>query len=115
MDNRQRLREIFSDEAFVKHLFDQETPEDAQKVLEEKDVIVTIDQIVKYKELLEKHVNGEINLEEMSEKDLEEITGGLITEGLLVIGGLLAFTGLMLTGGAAYLVNEEKRRRGRRW
>ena len=48
-------------------------------------------------------------------KELEEISGGLITEGLITIGLILAGTGLMLTGGAAYLVDYEKRRKGRRW
>ena len=71
--------------------------------------------VQKYKEILEKHLNGEINLGELSEEELEEISGGLITEGLITIGLILAGTGLMLTGGAAYLVDYEKRRKGRRW
>ena len=115
MNNTQRITEIFSDEGFVNELLSQESPEDVQKLLESKDIIVSVEAIIKYKEILEKHLNGEINLGDLSEEELEEISGGLITEGLITIGLILAGTGLMLTGGAAYLVDYEKRRKGRRW
>jgi hypothetical protein len=56
--NEERIKEVFSDEAFVKELFSKETPEEVQAMLEDKDIELSIDEIVKLKELLEKKVEN---------------------------------------------------------
>lgn len=89
--NEERIREVFSDEAFVKALLEKETPEQVQALLLEKDIEMTADEICKVKELIEKQLNGEINMEELSDEDLEKISGG--------IGGFITFCVIVTTAG----------------
>ena len=72
--NEERIKEVFSDEAFVKELFSKETPEEVQAMLEDKDIELSIDEIVKLKELLEKKVENPDA--ELSDEDLEDVAGG---------------------------------------
>ena len=76
--NEERIKEVFSDEAFVKELLSKETPEEVQAMLAEKDIDVTIDEIVKLRELiikkLQKAQSGE---EELGDEDLEDVAGGV--------------------------------------
>lgn len=69
--NEAKIKEVFSDEQFVKELFELETPEAIQSALADKDIDVTLDDIVKTRELLAKYNNGELSKEE-----LESIAGG---------------------------------------
>ena len=72
--NEEKIKEVFSDEAFVKELFSKETPEEVQAMLEDKDIELSIDEIVKLKELLEKKVENPDA--ELSDEDLEDVAGG---------------------------------------
>ena len=72
--NEERIKEVFADEAFVKELFSKETPEEVQAMLEDKDIELSIDEIVKLKELLEKKVENPDA--ELSDEDLEDVAGG---------------------------------------
>ena len=72
--NEERIKEVFSDEAFVKELFSKETPEEVQAMLEDKDIELSIDEIVKLKELFEKKVENPDA--ELSDEDLEDVAGG---------------------------------------
>ena len=42
----ERIKEVFSDEEFVKELFSKETPEEAQAMLAEKGIDLSIDELV---------------------------------------------------------------------
>ncbi len=65
--------ELFSDEQFVKKLFNLETPEEVQAVLADNDVEISVEEILKIRELLIKKENGEL-----SDEELEEVAGGLV-------------------------------------
>ncbi len=77
--NEQKMKEIFSDEQFVKALLGLETPQEVQKVLAEKEIDVTLEEIVKTKEILAHYTTGEL-----SEEDLEMVSGGFLLEGIIL-------------------------------
>lgn len=99
--NEERIKEVFSDEAFVKQVLEQDTPEQVQALLAEKEIDFTIEEIVKIREIIEKQVKGELHIEELTDDDLENVSGGtgiLIAVGVIV-GGLVV--GAVVGGGAA--------------
>ena len=110
--NEERIKEIFSNEEFVKQLLKQEDSEQVQALLIEKDIDLSIEDICKIQELMIKQIKGEINLEELSEEELEEVTGGF---GLtLVIGSIVcAIAGAVGGAVTVYAVYEDSGRR--RW
>jgi len=95
--NEKRIKEVFSDEAFVKELVSKETPEEVQALLEDKDIEMSVSEIVKLRELLEK--KAEDPNAELSDEDLEDVSGGVIPLMIaaavapLVIFGVVAGTG----------------------
>ena len=44
--NEEKIKEVFADEEFVKKFFGKETPEEAQDLLAEKDIDVSIEELV---------------------------------------------------------------------
>ena len=90
--NEKRIKEVFSDEEFVKELFSKETPEEAQALLAEKEIDMSIDELVKLKDLvaakLQAAENGEST--EITEEDLADVAGGVAVlfaiMGLVVVG-----------------------------
>lgn len=50
--NEAKIKEVFSDEAFVKELLEKETPEEVQEILEKKDIELSIEEIVNLREML---------------------------------------------------------------
>ena len=90
--NEERIKEIFADEEFVKELFSKETPEEAQALLAEKGIDMSIDELVKLKDLvaakLQAAENGEST--ELTEEDLADVAGGVAVlfaiMGLVVVG-----------------------------
>jgi len=90
--NAERIKEIFADEEFVKELFSKETPEEAQAMLAEKEINMSIDELVKIKDLvvakLQAAENGEST--EITEEDLADVAGGVAVlfaiMGLVVVG-----------------------------
>ena len=90
--NEERIKEVFSDEEFVKELFSKETPEEAQALLAEKEIDMSIDELVKIKDLvaakLQAAENGEST--EITEEDLADVAGGAAVlfaiMGLVVVG-----------------------------
>ena len=90
--NEERIKEVFSDEEFVKELFSKETPQEAQALLAEKEIDMSIDELVKLKDLvaakLQAAENGEST--EITEEDLADVAGGVAVlfaiMGLVVVG-----------------------------
>ncbi len=93
--NEATIREVFSDEVFVRGLFALETPEEVQAAMAGKGLELTVEQVIKIKELIIKKLDTG---RELSEEELEDVTGG----GILVLGLALAAASLatgLLAGG----------------
>lgn len=103
--NEERIKEIFADESFVKQLLEQDTPEQVQSLLASKEIDLSIAEIEKVCELIMKQINGEINVDELSDEDLEDVAGGALAEMILLISCLAGVAavaaGGSLAGGAA--------------
>ena len=98
--NVDKLKEVFSDEAFVKSLFELESAGEVQTVLKEKGVELTEEEIFAIREMFLKVADGEISVKqleqwatqaergELSEELLEQVSGGSVlgTIGLALIG-----------------------------
>lgn len=74
MMNETAIREVFSDENFVKGLFELETPEEVQQALRQKDISLSVAEIEHVRELLLKQKESG---QELSEEELESVTGGI--------------------------------------
>ena len=111
--NEERIKEVFSDEEFVKELFSKETPEEAKALLEEKDIDFSVEDIIKLREILlakiEQQASGEEG--ELGEDELEEVSGGALP--FFVIAAALAPVILYAVGFGAVGIAEAVRRR--RW
>ena len=112
--NMVKMKEVFSDEKFVKSLFEMESAAEVQAALKEKGVELTEEEILSVRDLLVKMDNGELPQEqleklqamtesgELSEEELENIAGGSVTA---ILAGTLAMiavkAGLVTTAGIA--------------
>lgn len=76
------VQEVFADEEFVKKLFELETPEEVQAALREKDITLSTQEIIKVRDLLLKRTETEA---ELSDEELADVTGGLLTEILVAV------------------------------
>ena len=101
--NEERIKEVFSDEAFVKELFSKETPEEVQAMLEDKDIELSIDEIVKLREMIIKKAENPDADVELGDDDLEEVSGGIVIDVIFVVAVAAVMVGLY--GGIA--VNEK--------
>ena len=81
--NEERIKEIFSDEAFVEELLSTHEPEKIQALLEDKDIEMSIAEIEKLKEMvIKKMENPDADLE-LSDDDLEDVAGGCAAVGVV--------------------------------
>ena len=87
--NEALIKEIFSDEAFLKSLAEMETAEEVQAALKEKGLDLSIDDILKIQKTLTSQENGEL-----SEDEMENVAGGFaITAGIVsAIAGVIGAT-----------------------
>lgn len=79
--NQEKIQEVFSDEAFLKEIFSKEIPEEVQSILAEKDVELSIEDILKLRKIIEKKLNQGV---ELSDDKLEDVTGGVVVIGAIV-------------------------------
>ena len=89
--NMEKMKEVFSDEEFVKSLFELETPEEVQAALKEKEIELSTDEICQMRDFLSRYQEGTLTEEEkkavelagkynkgeLSEEELENVSGGL--------------------------------------
>jgi len=117
--NTERIKEIFSDKEFVLSLMEMKSAEEAQVLLEQKGMELTVEQVEKVQELFLKVKNGEITPQqlesmrrhaedgELSEDDLENVAGGVfvlddivhIALVALVVVGVIALIGYTAIAG----------------
>ncbi len=101
--NEERIKEVFADKEFVKKFFGKETPEEAQDLLAEKDIDVSIEELVAIKDIIVKKLQSEEKGEddELCDDDLENVAGGVLLTGtacILVVVAVPAVIGLLFTG-----------------
>ena len=98
--NKERIKEVFADEEFVKELFSKETPEEAKALLEEKDIDISIEELVKLKDIIIAKLQAVENGEsaELTEADLENIAGGTfgISVVIAIVGILVLCSGVTI-------------------
>ena len=124
--NMEKMKEVFSDEAFVKKLFGLETAAEVQAALKEKGVELTEEEILGIRDLLGKVESDEISVEqleqwaaqvesgELSDEMLEQVAGGSVA-GVLIIGGVVVGAIAAVTGLAATVTGFIKKVSGRHW
>ena len=102
-----RIREIFADEEFVKEFWSKETPEEAQAFLAEKEIDVSVEELIKIRDIVEKKLQATANGEatELTEEELSDVAGGAVL--WILMGVLIAATGVMM---AIPYVDFERRR-----
>ena len=79
--NQEKIQEVFSDEAFLKEIFSKDTPEEVQTILAEKDIELSIEDILTLRKIIEKKLNQGV---ELSDDDLEDVSGGVVVIGAIV-------------------------------
>ena len=89
-----RFEELAKDEGFIRSLLALEEPADVQKALEEKDIELTIPEIMRIRDTLVKAMekgNGEL-----SEEELGEVTGGesVLLTAFMILGYSAIFVGI---------------------
>ena len=97
--NEEKMKEVFSDEEFVKEFFSKETPEEAQAMLAEKDIEVSVEDLIKLNEILEKKAQSAEDSEELTDDDLENVAGGELAFCLITLA-VLAFTAIVAAIGS---------------
>ena len=74
-----RIKEVFSDEAFVKGLFELETPEQAQAALKEKGFEFSIEEVLVLRDMLMKTLEkAQKNGGALSIEDMDDVAGGFL-------------------------------------
>jgi predicted ribosomally synthesized peptide with nif11-like leader len=79
----EKLVELLKDEAFVKELVAQETPEDAQKFLASKGVEVSAEELENIRKEILARIDGN---EEMNDEQLEQVAGGSVAVDVVKFG-----------------------------
>ena len=121
--NIEKIKEVFSDEAFVKVLFELESAAEVQAALKEKGVEMCEEEILGIRELLVKLENGEISAEqaelwakqaengELPDEALEQVSGGSVLGTI----ALVALGVICVAGIAVAVDNAIEAATGRHW
>ena len=85
---QKKLEELGKDEEFMKSLFAMSDPKDVQAALAQRDVDLTIEELIQIKDGINRYLDeGEAAFEsdELSEDDLENVSGGIAPLILIII------------------------------
>ena len=112
--NMEKMKEVFSEEAFVKALFEMESVAEMQEALNNKGIQMSDEEITALRTFFAKVKSGEISREqlaqwsqlaengELSEEMLEQVAGGLASM-FICFGVILAIGGLAIWGLASQM------------
>ena len=97
--NDQHIKEVFSNEAFVKELLELETPEEVQAALKEKDIDMTEGEIIALRNEIIKLAEKVQSGEELSLEQMDEVAGGgILAIGMGVLGAVVISSAVTLGG-----------------
>ena len=100
--NMEKMKEVFSEEAFVKALFEMETAAEMQQALSSKGILLSEEEVASIRTLFDKVKRGEISREqlekwsalaengELTDEMLEQVAGGGCTAVVFMVIGLLS-------------------------
>ena len=71
--NVEKIKEVFSDEAFVEALVAKETPEEVQKMFAEHDVDISVEELMKAREIILKKMEQGVENLELTEEELNNL------------------------------------------
>ena len=117
--NMEKMKEVLSDEEFVKSLFELETPEEVQAALKKKEIELSTDEICRMRDLFSRYQEGTLTEEEkkvvelagkysegeLPEEELQNVSGG----GVLIAAAFGALFGVFF--GGTYITHKETRGR----
>ena len=113
--NKAHIEKVFSDEAFVKSLFELEEPEDVQAALKEKGIDFTLEEVkqlgAQLAKAIEARENGE-ETDELSHEQLDDVAGGFDPFTLTAVGITVAVMGIMYLASG---INMKMKIKGKRW
>ena len=106
--NMEKIKEVFSDEAFVKNIFELESAGEVQAALKEKGIEFSEEEIISIRDFLLKVEESDITKEqlekwtvqledgELTEEELENVAGGIVLEtvGFVVGCAIIAYAGV---------------------
>ena len=72
-----KMREVFSDQAFVRSLMDLETATQVQAELKKKGLYLSEQEVIKVRDNIEKHIKNGADTDEMSLDQLDDVAGGV--------------------------------------
>ena len=76
MMNEEKIRNVFSDKAFVRELFQKETSEEVQALLAKKEIELSKEEILKLREMLAERVEKAQSADmELNDDELESVSG----------------------------------------
>jgi hypothetical protein len=104
--NEQQIKEIFSDKAYVQTLLEMDTAEEVQASLAEKGLDLSTKELATLLDAIQKYAESD---GELSEVDLETVTGGMFTFVMLIISCVVGIFG------GAVAADSSARKARRRW
>jgi hypothetical protein len=104
------IKELFSDEAYTSSLLALDTAEEVQASLAERGLELSTTEITKILDSIRNYSESD---RELSEADLENVSGGLVGVALLFFGLIMGIIGVGTTAGMLSMEDSSGRRR--RW
>ena len=102
--NEKQVKEVFSDETFVKSLLELETPTEVQAALQEKGIDMTESEIISLRDEIVKQAQKISEGGELSADQLDDVAGGaFVIAGVLMattaLAGVIAAVGISASTG----------------
>ena len=99
-----RIKEVFSDEAFVKSLLELENPAEVQAALKEKGIDLSESKIMEMRDQIAAHIENGTTPDELSLDQLDDVAGGLFITMTVTTMVTIAACTFLAAGGAAAAV-----------